>query len=338
MRRLRPRNWSLTAVCVLVSAHFSIAYVTMTHPMVAFPPYAQLDGKNGPFAYRMLPALLWKACLFLFHPIHQYFPHARLPHLNPPFSSNEDWFVTLLTFFSMLGTLSISRRLLRAIDSRRAFEWLALAMAYAAYFDLILVLNRNLYYPYDLTALFFFTALTFLAYQGRARWFAAVLICAMVNKETAIMAIPVYFGLQYGRRPHKRLFALCAIFSILALATRLGQWAYLRSLCSGCSHQMENHLSGNLHQFGNPLFWVSILSTFGFAYVASFFLWRYIPAHVRRTVIVVFLLWSAAMLYAGILREVRIFSELSALLFLANALGLHHWLAKRSPRDIRQVG
>ena len=148
----------LTAVCVLLSAHFAIAYNTLTSAMVPFHTYKDLDGDGGPFAYRMLPALLWKAAVVLVSPFHRRFPRLRLPYLNRPFTSQEDWFVVLLTFAAMLGTLLVARRLLRSIDSRRGFEWMALGMGYAAYFDTILVLNRNLYYPYDIAALFLYLA------------------------------------------------------------------------------------------------------------------------------------------------------------------------------------
>jgi hypothetical protein len=40
----------LTAVCVLLSAHFAIAYTTLTAAMVSFHTYKDLNGDGGPFA------------------------------------------------------------------------------------------------------------------------------------------------------------------------------------------------------------------------------------------------------------------------------------------------
>src|SRR5947209_602113 len=120
----------------------------------------------------MLVALVWRACWLLLAPLHARFPSLHMPVLNAPFTSDEDWFVVILTFVSMLGTLAVARKIARAVDQNDGMEWIALGIGYAAYFDTILVLNRNLYYPYDIPALFFFTALTYLAYRGHSllRW------------------------------------------------------------------------------------------------------------------------------------------------------------------------
>ncbi len=293
--------------------------------MVSFDSYKELGGRGGPFAYRMLPALLWKAVVFLLSPVRDRFPGLHMPYLNPPFTSDEAWFVTLLTFAGMFGTLIVARRLLRCIDSRWGFEWMALGMGYAAYFDTILVLNRNLYYPYDIAALFFFTLLVYLAFRGRPIVFTLVLIPAVINKETAVMAVFVYLGLQYGR-PLRHLIPMCAGMGAVALAVRLVQRAHILHICSECIGTVQNQLTNNLHQLTNPLFWLSELSVFGFAYVGAILFWRFVPIHVRVMAVAVYALWIGAMSFSGILREVRIFSELSALVLLVVALGVHGWL------------
>ena len=319
----------LTVVCVLLSAHFAIAYNTLTSAMVPFHAYKDLKGEGGPFAYRMLPALLWKTAAVLLSPLHLRFPRLGMPNLNRPFTSQEDWFVVLLTFAAMLGTLLVARRLLRSIDSNRGFEWMALGMGYAAYFDTILVLNRNLYYPYDIAALFFFTLLVYLAYQGRPIAFALVLIPAFVNKETAAVAIFIFLGLQYGRYPLLRLISLCAGMGALVIVIRLAQRTYIHHLCSSCGEMAQNQFSENVHQISNPLFWLSESAVFGVAYIAAILFWRFVPVRVRVTSIAVFALWGATMTVTGILREVRIFSELSAVVLLAIGLGVHGWLQER---------
>ena len=319
----------LTCVSVLLAAHFAMAYNSLTTAMVSFGPYKELRGDGGPFAYRMLPALIWKACVFVVGPVHRLLPRLRFPNLNKPLASNEDWFMVLLTFFAMLGTLTMARRLLRTIDGRPGFEWMALGMGYVAYFDTVLVLNRNLFYPYDVLALFFFTLLVYLAYVGRPVLFTLALMAAMLNKETAIMGVLVYFGLWYGRRGLPRLLAICGGMAALAIGMRLLERVYLHHLCANCEGMAQNQLRENLRQFPNPLFWLSELSVFGLAYAAAIVFWRYVPRQVRVTAIAVYGLWLAGMMVAGILREVRIFSELSALLLLVVALGIHGWLEER---------
>ncbi len=90
----------------------------------------------------------------------------------------------------------------------------------------------------------------------------------------------------------------------------------------------QNQIGRNMQQLVNPLFWVAEFAVFGFAYIALFFFWRYVPRQVRATAMAVSGLWLLAMLGTGVLREVRIFSELSALLLLVIALGVQGWSEK----------
>jgi hypothetical protein len=117
---------------------------------------------------------------------------------------------------------------------------MALGMGYAAYFDTILVVNRNLYYPYDIAALFFFTLLVYLAYRGRAAAFTLVLIPAVVNKETAAMAIFIFLGLQYGRYSLRRLLSWFTGMGVTVVAIRLVERAYIHHICSSCGEMTQN--------------------------------------------------------------------------------------------------
>jgi hypothetical protein len=54
----------------------------------------------------------------------------------------------------------------------------------------------------------------------------------------------------------------------------------------------------------------------------------------RITSVGVYVQWIAAMCFAGVLREVRIFSELSALLLLVVGTGVHGWLQTRRPEAV----
>ncbi|MBS1798807.1 MAG: hypothetical protein JSS95_03180 [Acidobacteria bacterium] len=266
--------------------------------------------------------------------LHRHIPHLFLPRLNAPFDSNDNWFLFFLTFAALLGTLSIARRLARDIGKSEGFEWLALGMAYAAYFDTILVLNRNLFYPYDLTALFFFTALSYLAYRGRALAFALVLVPAMINKETAAMAIFLCFGLHVRRTNLVKILATCTALGFEVIAIRLGQSFYLNSLCPGCAGPPEYHMGMNLRQMANPLFWAALPGVFGFAWVAALIFWRYATLRTRRTVAGLFAVWFVVMMVTGIIREIRIFSELSAPLLIVVAEGLSGWMAQKKTERV----
>ena len=320
----------LTGVCVLLSAHYSAADLNLTTPELVFQDYKDLQLYIGPFDYRMLPALLWHALAYVLGPLHRAHPRIHLPALHQPFTSNEGWFLFFLGFFAMFGTLMVARRMLRSINPAWQFEWLALGLAYAAYFDSMLVLNRNLYYPYDTPALFFFTLLVYLAWRGRPVLFCIALAVAMLNKETACMAILIYFGLHATRTNLRRLIPLCAGMATIVLAVHLGERALIHHVCSFCTGEAQNQLTYNLSQLSNPLFWLSESTVFGFGYVALILLWHFIPRRLRLTAAATYILWLAGMSRVGILREIRIFSELSALLLLLVAVGLNQCLLNRA--------
>jgi hypothetical protein len=298
--------------------------------MVAFGPYKDINHLRGPFAFRMLPAMVWKFVAYVAARLHRGFPRLHLPQLNPPFDSYDNWFLVFLTFGAMLGTLFVARRLVRDIGGRGGAEWLALGMAYAAYFDTILVLNRNLFYPYDVTALFFFTALSYLAYRGKPLSFALLLLPAMLNKETAAMAIFLYFGFHVNRRNLHKVIGLCTAFGLETIAIRFGQSCYLNARCAGCAGPPEHHLGMNLRQMANPLFWAAFPAVYGFAWVAALIFWRFVPVRTRRTVGGLFAAWFLVMVVTGVIREIRIFSELSAPLLIVIAEGVSAWRTEKN--------
>lgn len=303
-------------IAFLLSLHFTIAYNTMTAVMVGFVTSLESNYKSISF-YRMLPTLIWDLCHFSIAPLHKHFPV-----LNPPFASDQSWFMVLLTFFFMFGTILVGRELIRTVSPRPELQYLALGLGYAAYFDYILVLNRSLFYPYDIAALFFFTLLVYLAWQGRALALAIVLPFAILNKETSALSILIFFCFQWGRIPLGRLLTFCGGMSILVIAIRLSQKAYLEAHCPGCSEMSQNQFTYNLHQFANPLFWISIVSVYGFGYIPVILFWGRIPLRVRRTSLLIFSIWFVGMMRVGILREIRIYSELSSLILLMIVLAL----------------
>ena len=115
------------------------------------------------------------------------------------------------------------------------------------------------------------------------------------------MAILIFLGLQYGRYPLTRLLSLCTGMGALVVAIRLAERGYVHRICSSCGVMAQNQLSENIHQMFNPLFWLSESAVFGFAYIAVILFWRFVPKRVRFTSIVVFVLWAAAMIVAGVL-------------------------------------
>ncbi len=318
------RRW-LPVVCVLIALHFTIAYLTLTTPMVPLMPLDARFAVGGPFAFRMLPAILWSIALR----IGQHLPHHAWPALNHPFDSPQSCFMALMSFAGILGAMLVMRRTIRFACPPWA-EWFAPLLGILAYFDLILPLHRNLWYPYDALALFFFALLIDAAYRNRPWLFVLALPLAMLNKETAIMTVIAYGAFQFARVGTRRLAILCVAFGTVAMAVREAQKIWILHACIGtCGTTTQTQLLFNIKQLVNPLFWASLPGVFGFTWVLLIFLWKDIPTAIRRAMMCVGIPWIAAMLLSGILRELRIFSELSVLVVLAIATGTVNALAKR---------
>jgi hypothetical protein len=318
-----PRRRWLDLLCLFIAAHFTIAYLTLTTVMVPLIPFTPEFARGGPFAFRMLPAMLWSVALWCAQPFAQH----PWPALNPPFQSPQECFIALVTFLSIAGAMLTIRRTIRFSCPAWA-EWFAPLLGILAYFDLILPLHRNIWYPYDALAIFFFALLIDAAYRNRPWLFVLALPFAILNKETAIMTVIAYAAFQYTHMQTRRLAILCGSFATVALVIREIQKAWILHVCHNmCGTGTQHLLLFNLKQLLNPLFWLALAGVFGFAWVLLVLLWDDIPPRIRRAVVWVGAAWIAAMLWNGILRELRIFSELSVLVVLSIATGAAHYLA-----------
>ncbi|MEK6397005.1 MAG: hypothetical protein V4734_02875, partial [Terriglobus sp.] len=144
----------------------------------------------------------------------------------------------------------------------------------------------------------------------------------------AIMTVIAYAALQFRNIPIRRLILLCTGLAAIALTVRETQKLWIHHACNLCGTGTQYMLLFNLKQLANPLFWISLTGIFGFAWVLLILLWKDIPEAPRRALVWVGIPWTAAMLLNGVLRELRIFSELSVLIVLALATGVVQTLAK----------
>jgi hypothetical protein len=226
----------------------------------------------------------------------------------------------------------VIRRTLRSACPPWA-EWFAPLLGILAYFDLILPLHRNLWYPYDALAILFFALLIDAAYRNRPWLFALILPFAVLNKETAIMTVIAYAAFHFHTVETRRLATLCVAFGAIAVAVREAQKLWILHAClDTCPTGTQTQLLFNLKQLFNPLFWASLPCVFGFTWILIALLWKDMPIAIRRANVWVGVPWIAAMFWSGILRELRIFSELSVLAVLAIATGTVHMLAKQQQK------
>jgi hypothetical protein len=310
-------------VTVAISFHFALSYLRLTTPMLQLEPYLHMQVET-PFRYRILPVFLYRA--FVWGTAHL---HIHLPSLNPPVDSPDNWFMMLLAAASMIGSVYFTVRAIERITGTSRYLWMALAQILCAYFDYTLVLNRNLFYPYDLPALFFFSALTYFAVTGDYWLFTLTFIPAELTKETAVMGILIFFLLQIKRDNWQRVVAYCVFLGLLFAGIKYLLYRELYRPCVHCAGLAQDQLRSNLMQSLNPLFWISILSLFAYLWIALVFLWPWISRRLKYTFCVTAAAWLLIMLGAGILREIRIFSELSTLVIVLIASGLHQYIRSR---------
>ena len=322
----RTASLCLYAIALAVALHFSIDYLNLTFPMIAFNPY--VHGQIGPpFRYRILVAWIYRgfAAIMGGH---------RLPHLIAPFDSQQGWFLVLLCTASLMVAVYATGQAIRSVTGSSRYRWLSLLVLEMAYFNYILPPHRALFYPYDLPALAFFAVLTWLALEARYLWFAIVFVPATMNRETAIYALLLFLLLNIGRQPAAKLLAYGAGLTAVFAGIKYALYVLLHQSCQGCPALAENQLGYNLRQLANPVFWVAAASVFAYAWVALFPLWKHIDTRLRRSFTVLIWLWTVPMFLVAILRELRVFAELSPFLIVLLANGLSGYLASRNGRVV----
>jgi hypothetical protein len=319
---IRQRILFFTLI-LAISLHFSLGYLKTTTQMVKLDPYLRLD-VDTPFRYRILPALIYQGYRYLIERL-----GVSPPSLNPPLNSPGNWYMILLATASLVGATYVLANAIQHVVDAVEYRWLALLLPFCCYFNYVLVLNRNVFYPYDLPALFFFTLLTYLALIGRYWLFALAFVPAVLTKETAVVGVLLFFLLQARKHNWQRVVAYCFTLLLIFAGTKYVLYMVLNRPCRACAGLVENHLSENLVQLVNPLFWVSIVSLFAYLWIGLALLWAWIAPRLRYAFLITAGIWTLIMLAVGLIREIRVFSELSALLIVLIGSGLHRWLLGR---------
>ena len=309
-------------IALAASLHFSLVYIFVARHMNDLHQYVA-HTVEPPFLFRILPYYLY--CGFVQA---SEMAHLHLPLLNPPLNSQENWFMILLNLLALFTAIECTASAIVKTTALPALRWVALGLVLCVDYNSILAINLSLYYTYDITSLAFFALLTLCSLRCDYLSFALVLPWAMLNKETSALAILLFFLLNVTRDRCQKLLVFSAAMSGLACAVKYATIHLLPLPAPVTGTLVINQLSYNFHQLLNPLFWVSLVSLFGYLWIPLLLLWKEIPRRLRLTFASLFALWFAAMFYAGVLRELRVFSELSPLLLVALASGL----ANRFPR------
>ena len=305
-----------------MALHFSLIYYADPGKVIKLHDY--VDGSaTTPFIFRILPYLLYcgfEQVLGLFH--------AHMPVLPHPFLDDESWFTILLNALGVIVAVEVTAVIIKQVTHSDRMRWLSLAIFPCIYFNSLLAINRNLFYTYDMSSLAFFTILLWAGLNKRYLIFLLTLVPAMVNKETAIMAIPLTLFLNWKKEDAKKLLAFCFLAGALALAVKYTVVSLVPHYFHVEREIFSNKLYENARQIVNPLAWISMPSIFGYMWIPLILVWRNIAPRLRYSFAMIAFLWLIVMIPVGVIRELRIFSELSSFLIVALASGL----ANRFPR------
>jgi hypothetical protein len=321
----RSNVWA-TFLWIAASTHFALFYTLNTRPMLNASLFE--EGRESiPFQYRALTAWIMALVARFVH-----FSAALREKLPPRMNSPEDFTIFGIALVSMIAAVYATRKALDALTGdRNANRWWSLLVIFMAYFHYLLEFGHPcctpLQLPYDLPSMAFFAAGLWLIVTRRIGWLYVLVFVAMLNRESIVFLIAIYFLYELGLRRELKvsfrsvpihaglLFAIC-------LVTMFGLHHAFPHARAGLNRMgpFENHMSDNLGYILRPYYWTSYLSMFGFSWIYLYANWRRIPNQAIRYAMLIGPVMLAAMYVVGVLSEIRIFGEMISLFTVALTL------------------
>jgi hypothetical protein len=315
---------------LLACAQFSYRYVLQNASMLNLPLYAN-GQESMPFQGRILMAwiLHWTA-----QNGHLSGPLWRLASLLPEFIRNPyDVVLLLVDYIAMIEATLAGRWLLEELTHDGEFSaWASLLVLYMSYFNLIVGYGLwNL--PYDIPSLAIFITSMWLIVARRYWLLLLTVTVGSFNRETVIF-VPVILGLYtWFRVKDGTISSRYAVTQVIPQITlQFVLWGAVRTWIAyhltGSWHtagapggMLLLHLRKNLISLAKPPQWPLFLSLFGFTLPLLFSrLKRVGDWALARTAVVTLLLWTAIMLVEGVVIEIRVFNEMTAVVMPCIAL------------------
>jgi hypothetical protein len=337
-RLSRRQGLTFLAALLLVTSHFSLAYISDTAPFLSLRAFAA-GQESQPFQERALMGWLLRATGRLDSPGLEVELHRLLPAMGSGF--NEITLVLLVVaWLSMAASIVITRETLMRLTGDAPFSsWAAFFVPYMAYFTYILNFGPHFLLPYDLPSLFFFCAGLYLLVMRRPLQLIPLISIATLNRETSLFLIVFYVVFELSRPGERNRRGAVFVYA----AGMLAAWAAMRLVVlhlyghnpvAGASSLADLKLRQNLGFLVKPQHWPAFASIFGFSLPVVLVCRRWLqPNYLRRGLMVV-ALWFVLMLFVGVLIEIRIFGELISYMSVALGVILYRRLSLRDDAAI----
>lgn len=326
--------WIFFFVLGAISLHASWTHMTQTDPMPG--TWKWLNFQEGvPFQNRLLLPLLYQGIDKLFS-----VSLSSGTGLNAPL---QDWYNVFLLIIDALAIFFASLFLFLTIRTRFSFFIpffvnfiLTFILLLSVYFNYINVMNRSLYYGYDMLELMFMSAMFWVAAstQDRVRYLLPFLVfIATFNKETSIFGILFFIIFSYERGWKKSDVQVILISLIIYIIVKAGINYYFYSWPKWDGTNQVGvipHIELNISQLLNPLFYFSFLSNYGYAWVLALIFAGWTKTRIGKNLFLGILLWFGIMFIVGVTRELRVFGPMVIPLVYIIALGIERAIIIKS--------
>jgi hypothetical protein len=216
-------------------------------------------------------------------------------------------------------------RLYRAVSPRARYRFLWYPiLLFTLVWSYTLHTEANMYYPYDMLSLAFFTAGLYFIYTRKFLPLLLVILVGTLNRETTMFLIPIFVldalapieslkTIQWNRLPWLK-------FAILSLAWASVKITLGHFYINNDASEDFIRLAYNKPYFLHPNNWPQMISGCGFLLPIIWILRRHIPNPRIAAYTLVFPIWFLVMCVYGVITETRIYGELCPLVAIASVL------------------
>jgi hypothetical protein len=337
-----PSRWQ-TVLWIMftlgICMHFTLAYN-------AEPDFLDLNlyvkgMEKTPYQHRVLMMYVFRS-LVTQHITLAILQHMRqMPHVPPAWLKPPKLVEICVVMTSIFGAVLATVGTLTKLTGDKIFSrWMSLLLIYMAYANLAPGWGLWYTFPYDTPSLMLFCVGVYLVVRERNWLYYLLYPIAVLNRETACF-LTVFFVIwkwQELRTSHgvitRRDVLWLTAHGLTQATISIGLELWLAHLFAGNVYDygsnstrpvMVSRMILNLQQLQRPQQWPVLLSVFGFLLPVVWMQRRWIEnPGIYWSCMILIPMWIVGMFIVGLLTEIRVFSELSALLVPALGLIIYH--------------